>query len=125
MITLYIMIILYNKWLFLEIKVGLFGLLIILWKYHSWTEMFQTEQQKKEKARNNNKQDNIYASYQAAEMGFFEYYEYYLFFSYFRCFGCLDLNLAHAWSYRLFESRLVNGWFEVGLLGDVKLFASS
>jgi len=34
------------------------------------------EQQKKEKGRKNNKQGNIHASYQAAEMAFFEYYEY-------------------------------------------------
>jgi len=70
------MIIFYNKWWFLEIEVGLFGLLIVLWKYHSWTEIIQMEQQKKEKGRKNNKQGNIHASYQAAEMAFFEYYEY-------------------------------------------------
>ena len=70
------MIIFYNKWWFLEIEVGLFGLLIVLWKYHSWTEIIQMEQQKKEKGRKNNEQGNIHTSYQAAEMAFFEHYEY-------------------------------------------------
>jgi len=32
------------------------------------------------------------------------------------------LNLAHAWSDRLFEAWLVSVWFEVDLLGDVKVF---
>jgi len=35
----------------------------------------QVEKQKKEKGRKNNKQGYVYASYQAAEMEFFEYYE--------------------------------------------------
>jgi len=34
----------------------------------------------------------------------------------------VGLNLAHAWSHRLFEAWLVRGWFEVDLLGDVKVF---
>ena len=39
---LYQMIIFYVKWRFLEI--GVFGLLIIFWKCHSWTERIQVEQ---------------------------------------------------------------------------------
>jgi len=31
-------------------------------------------------------------------------------------------NLAHAWSYRLFEAWQVSGWLKVGLLGDVEVF---
>jgi len=76
MITFYTRIIFYTKWWFLEIEVGLFGLLIILWKYRSWTESIQVEQQKKDKGRKNNKQGYIYTSYPAAGTAFFEYYEY-------------------------------------------------
>ena len=48
MITFYSMIIFYAKWWFLEIEVGLFGvLIIILWKYHSSTESIQVEHQNK------------------------------------------------------------------------------
>jgi len=68
MITFYTMIIFYGTWWFLENEVGLFGLLIILWKYHSSTESNQVEQQKKEKGRKNNNQGYIYSSYHAAEM---------------------------------------------------------
>ena len=32
------------------------------------------------------------------------------------------LNLAYAWSHRLFEAGLVKVWFKVDLLGDVKVF---
>ena len=64
----------YTKWWYLEIEVGLFGLLTIIWKHHSWIESIQVEQQKKEKGRKNNKQVYIYTSYLAAEMEFFEYY---------------------------------------------------
>jgi len=53
-----------------KIEVGLFGVLIILWKYHSWTESIHMGQEKKEKGRKNIKQGNICASYQAAEMAF-------------------------------------------------------
>jgi len=36
------------------------------------------------------------------------------------------LNVAYAWSHRLFEAWLVRGWFKVELLDDVKdFFASS
>ena len=31
------------------------------------------------------------------------------------------LNLAYAWSHGLFEAWLVSVWFEVDLLGDVKV----
>ena len=70
MINFYTMIIFYAKWWFLEIEVDLFGLLIILWKYHISTESIQVEQQKKEKGRKNNKQGYICASYHATEMAF-------------------------------------------------------
>jgi len=123
--NLYAMIIFYTQWWFLDIEGGLFGLLISLWNYNSWTESIKMEQQKKEKGRKNNKQGNIYASYLVAEMAIFEYYEYQHFFRYFRCLRCHDLNLAHAWRYRLFEARLVNGWFVVDLLGDFNFFARS
>jgi len=64
MITFYAMIIFYTKWWFLEIEVGLFGLLIINFmkipqlnrKYHNWTVSILAKQQKKEKGRKNNKQ---------------------------------------------------------------------
>jgi len=32
------------------------------------------------------------------------------------------LNLAHAWSHKLFEAWLVNNWFKVDLVGDVNVF---
>ena len=32
------------------------------------------------------------------------------------------LNLAHAWSHRLFEAWLVSVWFEVDLLSDDEVF---
>ena len=70
MITFYAMIIFYAKWWFLGIEVGLFGLLIILWKYHSSAESIQMEQQNKRKGRKNNKQGYICASYHAAETAF-------------------------------------------------------
>jgi len=44
------------------------------------------------------------------------------FYRYIRCFRWFYLNLTHAWSCTLFEAWLVNGWFEVDLLGDVKVF---
>ena len=54
-------------------------------------------------------------------MAFFEYYEYSFFLRTFQVFKN-GLNLAYAWSHRLFEAWLVNGWFKVDLLGDVKDF---
>jgi len=44
---------------------------------------------------------------------------YLFFYRYFRWF---DLNLAYASGYRSFETWLVNGWFKVDLLSDVKDF---
>ena len=35
------------------------------------------------------------------------------------------LNLAHAWSHTLFEAWLGSAWFELDLLGDVKIFLAS
>jgi len=122
MVTFCTMIIFYTKWWFLEIEVGLFGLLTILWKHHSWTESMQVEKQKKEKGRKNNKQGYVYASYQAAEMEFFEYYEKAYLPFFYRYFRWFDLNLAYASGYRSFETWLVNGWFKVDLLSDVKDF---
>jgi len=59
----------------------------------------------------------------STEMAFFEYYEYIFSTDIPGILG--GLNLAHAWSHRLFEAWLVRGWFEVNLLGDVTIFASS
>jgi len=33
-----------------------------------------------------------------------------------------SLNLAYAWSHKLFEAWLVNGWFKGDLVDDVKVF---
>ena len=71
-------------------------------------------------AKTANKQSHIHASYQVAEMAFFEYYEYV--FSTNISGILVGLNLAHAWSHRLFEAWLVSDWFEVNLLGDVRIF---
>jgi len=72
-----------------------------------------------------NKHGYIHASYHAAEITFFEYYEYIFFVQMFQVFRWFDLNLAHAWSHRLFEAWLVNSWFEVDLAGDFKAFLSA
>jgi len=53
-------------------------------------------------------------------MACFKYYEYYFSTDISGIFS--GLNLAHAWSYRLFEAWLVSVWFKVDLLGDVKVF---
>ena len=70
MINFYTMIGFYAKWWFLETEVGLFGWLIIFWKYHSSAESIQVKKQKKEKGRKNNRQGYIYASYLKTEMAF-------------------------------------------------------
>jgi len=54
------------------------------------------------------------------KMACFKYYEYSFLYSFSGIFS--GLNLAHAWSYRLFEAWLVSGWFKVDLLGGVKVF---
>jgi len=71
-------------------------------------------------AKTVNKEGYIHASYQVAEMSFLIVLWVFIFST--DISGILGgLNLAYTWSHRLFEAWLVNGWFKVDLVGDVKV----
>jgi len=63
-------------------------------------------------------QGYIHASYHVAEMAVFEHCEYSFFLHIFQVF-CVVWFSLYAWSHRLFETWLVNGWFKVDFVGDV------